>query len=130
MVNRVRLQDAAGAVVAPVPSQGEEVAADIQAGEGPRTVVLAERFDAGWHAWFDGQPLNAKSAEWAQAFELPAAAGHLEIRYIHPMSLLLGIVQVVLFGLTLLLALPVRARRGRTGSYRDEASLQRVGRGA
>ena len=130
VVNRVRLQNAAGAVVAPVPSQGEEVAADVQAGEGPRTVVLAERFDAGWHAWFDGQPLNATSSGWAQAFELPAAAGHLEIRYVHPLSLLLGIMQVVLFGLTVLLALPVRARRGRTGSYRDEASLQRVGRGA
>ncbi|AIY03564.1 glycosyl transferase family protein [Arthrobacter sp. PAMC 25486] len=130
VVNRVRLLDAAGAVVAPVPSDGQSVAADIAAGEGPRKVVLAERSDAGWQAWFDGQPLKASNAGWAQAFELPAAAGKLEIRYVHPMNLVLGLVQLVLFGLTLLLALPVRARRGRTGAYRDEASLQRVGRGA
>lgn len=130
VVNRVRLLDAAGAVVAPVPSDGQNVAADIPAGEGTRKVVLAERSDSGWQARFNGKPLQSSSVDWAQAFELPATAGHLEIRYVHPMSLVLGLAQLVLFGLTFLLALPVRARRGRTGAYRDEASLQRVGRGA
>lgn len=130
VVNRVRLVDAKGAAVAPVESQGQNVAADIPAGEAERRVVLAERSDPGWQAWLDGKPLKAASADWAQAFELPAAAGHLEIRYVHPMNTVLGLVQLVLFGLTLLLAVPVRARRGRTGAYRDEASLQKVGRGA
>jgi hypothetical protein len=130
VVNRVRLLDAAGAVVAPVPSDGQNVAADIPAGEGTRKVVLAERSDSGWQARFNGKPLQSSSVDWAQAFELPATAGHLDIRYVLPMGLVLGLAQLVLFGLTFLLALPVRARRGRTGAYRDEASLQRVGRGA
>ncbi|WP_343320353.1 glycosyltransferase family 2 protein [Arthrobacter sp. TMP15] len=130
VVNRVRLVDAQGAAVAPVDSQGQNVATDIPAGESERRVVLAERSDPGWQAWLDGKQLKAVTAGWAQAFELPQTQGYLEIRYVHPMSAVMALVQLVLFGLTLLLALPVRARRGRTGAYRDEASLQKVGRGA
>ncbi|PYG99308.1 glycosyl transferase [Arthrobacter stackebrandtii] len=130
VINRVRLVDADGAVVAPVASLGQSVVAAIPAADGARRVVMAERFDAGWEATLDGAPLKAVAAGWAQAFELPAGAGQLEIRYVEPMNLAIRAVQLVLFGLTLLLALPVRARRGRTGAYRDEASLQRVGRGA
>lgn len=130
VVNRVRLVDAAGKALAPVPSQGQTIDTAVPAGDAGRRVVLAERADPGWRAWLDGKPLQAASSGWAQAFELPADAGRLEIRYVQPLAAVLGLAQLVLFGLTLLLALPVRARRGRTGAYRDEASLQKVGRGA
>ncbi|MFC8302372.1 glycosyltransferase [Specibacter sp. NPDC057265] len=130
VVNRVRLVDADGASLAPVPSQGQSVKTDIAAGAAGRRVVLAERADSHWQGWLNGERLEAADAGWAQAFELPAGAGELEIRYVHPAALATGVLQLVLFGLTVLLALPVRARRGRTGAYRDEASLQKVGRGA
>lgn len=129
VVNRVRIVDAAGKAVAPVPSNGIGVKTDIAAGEAGRKVVLAERSNANWQAWFNGKSLKATDAGWAQGFELPATAGKLEIRYVEPLDAIFTIVQLVLFGLTILLAVPVRARRGRTGAYRDEASLQRVGRG-
>ncbi|MFQ4147795.1 glycosyltransferase family 2 protein [Arthrobacter sp. LAPM80] len=130
VVNRVRIVDAKGNTVAPVPSQGQNVSAAIAAGGAGRKVVLAERSDPGWQARLNGKQLTAASSGWAQAFELPATAGTLEIRYVHPFSAATGLVQFVLLGLTVLLALPVRARRGRTGAYRDEASLQKVGRSA
>ncbi len=130
VVNRVRLLDVDGNILAPVPSSGQGVDTRIPAADGGRTVVLAERADPGWQATLDGKALTGGTADWAQSFEVPPAGGHLEIRYVHPMSLVLGMAQLVLLGLTLLLAIPVRARRGRTGAYRDEASLQRIGRGA
>ncbi|MEO6531472.1 MAG: glycosyltransferase family 2 protein [Specibacter sp.] len=130
VVNRVRLVDAKGQALAPVPSDGQNVDAPIPAGDGGRKVVLAERFDAGWQAWLDGKALKGVSSGWAQAFEVPAEAGTLEIRYVHPLNSIMSLVQLVLLGLTVLLALPVKARRGRTGAYRDEASLQKVGRSA
>lgn len=130
VVNRVRITDAKGAALAPVASSGQQVSTDIAAGDSGRRVVLAERADSGWEAWYNGKPLTAVEHEWAQAFELPAEAGKLDIRYVQPLHVWFALGQVLLLGLTLLLALPVRARRGRTGAYRDEISLQRVGRGA
>ena len=130
VVNRVRLVDAKGKALAPVPSEGQNVDAPIPAGDGGRRVVLAERSDPGWQAWLDGKALKSVSSGWAQAFEVPATAGTLEIRYVHPLNAIMSLVQLVLLGLTVLLALPVKARRGRTGAYRDEASLQKVGRSA
>ncbi|WP_170835456.1 glycosyltransferase family 2 protein [Arthrobacter alpinus] len=130
VVNRVRIVDSTGKAVAPVDSQDQNVSAEIPAGGSGRLVVLAERADSGWQATLNGAPLNATNSEWAQAFELPQDAGTLEIRYVHPLHAVMTLVQLVLFGLTVLLALPVRARRGRTGAYRDESSLQKVGRSA
>ncbi|MHA7271501.1 glycosyltransferase [Arthrobacter sp. HLT1-20] len=130
VVNRVRLVDDKGQALAPVHSDGQNVNAPIAAGTGERRVVMAERFDPGWQAWLDGKALTSVSSDWAQAFEVPATAGTLEIRYVHPLDSLISLVQLILLGLTVLLALPVKARRGRTGAYRDEASLQKVGRSA
>lgn len=130
VVNRVRLVDASGKSVSAVDSDGQNVNTQIPAGDSGRRVVLAERSDAGWHAWLDGKELTATNSSWAQAFELPESAGKLEIRYVHPLHAVMSLVQLVLLGLTVLLAIPVRARRGRTGAYRDEASLQKVGRSA
>lgn len=129
VVNRVRLVDAKGLPIAPVASDGQAVDTMVPRGAEGRKVVLAERFDAGWSARLDGRELTPVAVGWAQAFELPAAAGELEIHYDEPWSAVLHLAQIVLLGLTLLLAVPVRARRGRTGAYRDEASLQKVGRG-
>ncbi|WP_288025186.1 glycosyltransferase [Arthrobacter sp.] len=129
VVNRVRLVDAKGAPVAPVASDGVGVNASVPAGDAGRRVVLAERSDPGWHARFNGKELTAVKDGWSQAFELPAAAGKLEIHYDEPWNGLMGLAQIVLLGLTVLLAIPVRARRGRAGAYRDEASLHKVGRG-
>ncbi|PYI68406.1 glycosyl transferase [Arthrobacter livingstonensis] len=129
VVNRVRLVNAKGAAVAPVASNRLGVDAAVPAGDAGRRVVLAERFDPGWTARFNGRELPAVQDGWAQAFELPAAAGKLEIHYDEPWNAVMGLAQIVLLGLTLLLAIPVRARRGRTGAYRDEASLHKVGRG-
>jgi len=130
VVTRVRLVDAQGAAIAPVPSNGQSVNTTVPEGAQGRRVVLAERFDPGWSAWLNGSELKAGQDGWAQSFELPATAGTLEIRYVQPWNTVMSLVQIVLLGLTVLLAIPLRARRGRTGSYRDEASLQKVGRGA
>lgn len=128
VINRVRIDDARGAPLGAVASAGQKVDTTIPAGPDGRKVVLAERSDAGWHAWLDGRELKASPQGWAQAFDLPAAGGHLDIRFVEPGSSLFALVQVILLGLTILLAIPVRARRGRTGAYRDEASLLKVGR--
>lgn len=128
VVNRVRIDDAKGAPLLPLPSSGQSINTKIPAGPAGRVVVMAERSDAGWHAWLDGKELTAKDSSWAQGFSLPATGGHLEIRFVEPWSPLLSLAQIVLLGLTILLAIPVRARRGRTGAYRDEASLHKVGR--
>ena len=79
----------------------------------------------GWKAWLDGKELPATTSGWSQAFELPATGGHLEIRHTNPWALWLGILQVLVFGLTALLAVPVPARRSRTGMTRDEVSLRK-----
>ena len=129
VVNRVRVVDAKGAALAPVESKGVGVDTAVAAGPAGRRVVLAERFDSGWQATLDGTALAPVQDGWSQAFELPAAGGHLEIHYVQPWNALMSLAQLVLLGLTVLLAIPVRARRGRTGAYRDEASLHKVGRG-
>ncbi|WP_306418906.1 glycosyltransferase [Arthrobacter sp. GMC3] len=130
VVTRVRLVDAKGTAIAPLPSAGQNVDTSVPEGAQGRRVVLAERFDPGWSAWLNGSQLKSVQDGWAQSFELPATAGTLEIRYVQPWNTVMSLVQIVLLGLTVLLAIPLRARRGRTGSYRDEASLQKVGRGA
>lgn len=129
VVSRVRLVNVNGTALAAVPSAGTGVDTALAAGSAGRKVVLAERFDAGWSAWLNGKALTPVQQGWAQAFELPATGGHLEIRYVQPWAPLFSIAQIVLLALTLLLAIPVRARRGRIGAFRDEASLQKVGRG-
>jgi hypothetical protein len=129
VVSRVRLVNANGTALGAVPSAGTGVDTTLAAGSAGRKVVLAERFDAGWSAWLDGKQLTAVQQNWAQAFELPASGGHLEIRYVQPWAPVFVLAQIVLLALTLLLAIPVRARRGRIGAFRDEASLQKVGRG-
>ncbi len=76
-------------------------------------------------AWLDGRQLKPTTFGWAQAFELPAGGGTLEIRYSNAWAPWLAVVQALVFGLTVLLAVPVPARRSRTGMSRDEVSLRK-----
>lgn len=125
VAHRVRIVDAGGATIGLLPSGLDAVDADVSDGTEGRLVVLAERADPGWTAWMDGRRLTATTSGWAQAFTLPAQAGHLTIRYENPWAVFAGIAQAVVIGLTVLLALPMPARRPNTGLSRDEGSLRK-----
>ena len=125
VAHRVRIVDPAGATVALVPSKYDDVDANVAEGPEGRLVVLAERADPGWSAWFDGRKLTATTSGSAQAFTLPASAGQLTIRYDAPWALWSGIAQITVFGLTVMLAIPIPARRPNTGLSRDEGSLRK-----
>ncbi len=125
VAHRVRIVDPAGATVALVPSRYDDVDTTVAEGPEGRLVVLAERADPGWSAWFDGRKLTATTSGSAQAFTLPASAGQLTIRYDAPWALWSGIAQATVFGLTVMLAIPMPARRPNTGLSRDEGSLRK-----
>ncbi|WP_120521963.1 glycosyltransferase family 2 protein [Arthrobacter celericrescens] len=109
--HRARIIDTKGTVTALLPSSGNRVDTTVPDGAAGRKLVLAERFDTGWSAWLDGRRLTATTSGWAQAFTLPARGGDLEVRYVSPGGLWLGVLQVVVIGLTALLAIPMPARR-------------------
>ena len=121
----MRIVDPAGATVALLASKYDDVDTTIAEGPEGRLVVLAERPDPGWSAWYDGRKLTATTSGSAQAFTLPASAGQLTIRYDAPWALWAGIAQATVFGLTLMLAIPIPARRPNTGLSRDEGSLRK-----
>ncbi|MCC9205383.1 glycosyltransferase [Arthrobacter sp. zg-Y769] len=108
---RVRILGADGTTEAAVPSQTESVSASIPAGGEGRMLVLAERADAGWQASLNGRPLTAAEVQWAQAFELPAEGGELRVDYVSAASPWLEALQILVIGLTLLLALPTPSGR-------------------
>ncbi|MGY3317992.1 glycosyltransferase [Arthrobacter sp. TE12232] len=125
VAHRVRVVDGTGAVVALLPSEEVSATGTVPAGPEGRLVVLADRADPGWSAWLDGRRLTSTTSGWAQAFTLPAQGGQLSIRYEAPWAVLAGVVQAVVIGLTILLAVPMPARRSNTGLSRDEASLRK-----
>ncbi|WP_163275288.1 glycosyltransferase [Cellulomonas iranensis] len=104
--------DVVDPVAEPVAADARRGGTTLPAGDGDRVLVLAERADAGWRAWLDGRPLPAADAGWRQAFALGPDGGTLEIRHVTPLRtpwfLALGATTLV----TLLLALPLRRRRG------------------
>ena len=110
---RVRILNADGSTAAAVPSGAEAVRASIPAGGEGRQLVLAERADPGWQASLDDKPLTAVDREWTQAFELPADGGELDVRYSSPWEPWVEALQLLVIGLTVLLALPTPAA-GRT----------------
>jgi hypothetical protein len=72
-----------------------------------RLAVLADPVDDGWRARLDGRPLAARTYDgWAQAFELPAEGGVLEVRHDPGRRPLLLWLQLAAVGLVVLLALP------------------------
>ncbi|MDK1317356.1 glycosyltransferase family 2 protein [Arthrobacter sp. zg.Y20] len=103
---RVRILNADGSTAAAVPSHTEEVRTTLEAGVQGRTLVLAERADDGWQATLDGRPLAATEGGWEQAFELPADGGELVVAYRSPWEPWVEALQVLVIGLTVLLALP------------------------
>ncbi|WP_306961456.1 glycosyltransferase family 2 protein [Arthrobacter bambusae] len=123
--HRVRVVDAKGAVVALLPSVGSSATGNIPAGGDGRLVVLAERADAGWSAWLDGRQLSPTTSGWAQAFTLPSAGGQIEIRYTTVWEPWLSILQAVVIGLTVLLAIPMPARRPKAGLLKEQNSLRK-----
>ena len=125
VAHRVRVVDGTGAAIGLLPSEEVSATGTIPAGPEGRLVVLADRADPGWSAWLDGRRLTSTTSGWAQAFTLPAQGGQLSIRYEAPWAVLAGIAQAVVIGLTVLLAVPMPARRSNTGLSRDEASLRK-----
>jgi hypothetical protein len=125
VAHRVRIVDGAGAAIGLIPSELETVDAAVPAGPEGRLVVLAERADPGWSAWMDGRRLTSTTSGWSQAFTLPAQAGRLTIRYDNPWAVWTAIAQATVIGLTVLLAIPMPARRPNTGLSRDEGSLRK-----
>jgi GT2 family glycosyltransferase len=84
----------------------------IAPGADGRVVVLAERSAPGWRAWLDGRPLPTADAGWRQAFDVGPDGGLLTVRYAPPSRAPWLVAQGLVLGLTVLLALPVRRRRG------------------
>lgn len=125
VAHRVRIVDGAGATVGLVPSRTVSADAAVPAGPDGRLVVLAERADPGWSAWLDGRRLTSTTSGWAQAFTLPPQGGQLSVRYEAPWAVWAGVAQAVIIGLTVLLAIPMPARRPNTGLSRDEGSLRK-----
>lgn len=80
--SRLRLDSADGATLASLPSDAEGADATVPGGPAGRTVVLAERVDSRWSATLDGAPLRSTMIDgWAQGFGVPAAGGHLVLRF-------------------------------------------------
>ncbi len=103
-----------------VPSADRSIDTTVPAGDAGRLVVLAERADAHWHASLDGEPLRAVDDGWRQTFEIGASGGDLVVRYDSPARTPILAVQAIVLLVTLLLAVPVRRRRGtRTWSGRS-----------
>lgn len=125
VAHRVRIVDGKGAAIALLPSGLDDVDTSVPKGPEGRLIVLAERSDPGWSAWFDGRKLTSTTSGWAQAFTLPPDAGQLTIRYENPWALWTGMAQIAVIGLTVLLAIPMPARRPNTGLSRDEGSLRK-----
>jgi hypothetical protein len=123
--HRVRIVDSKGATIGLVPSDLNGARAAVPKGPEGRLLVLAERADPGWTAWLDGRKLTSTTSGWAQAFTLPPQAGQVTVRYENPWALWSGILQAAVIGLTVLLALPMPARRPNTGLSRDEGALRK-----
>ncbi len=128
---RVRLLDDQGETISLIDSAGGRVSGvEVPNGPAGRTVVLAAQADAGWHASYDGKRLQATTDGWAQAFELPAGAGELDIRYSNPYALPLRILTILVFAIALLLVIPIPAGRRfatrRAEEYRTTGSAESV----
>ncbi|MEV6211951.1 glycosyltransferase [Kitasatospora sp. NPDC051914] len=76
------------AIVAPkggartsLPSGAHDIVTELPAGPAGRVLRLAEQADPKWQATLDGTPLEPTTldGDWAQAFELPADGGRLEV---------------------------------------------------
>src|SRR5690625_3078690 len=112
-VSWARAED--GSTTTPVAAHGNRIETNIPAAPEARTLVLAERASENWRAWLDDVPLRSVSRDdGLQAFELPATGGELEVFHRPPQRTLWIIIQAFTLGVTTLLAIPMRRRRGGT----------------
>ncbi|WDF34830.1 glycosyltransferase family 2 protein [Arthrobacter agilis] len=107
---RVRVLDAEGRTEGTVPSEGVSAAGPVPAGDEGRLLVLAEEADPGWQASLDGMRLGTASDGWQQAFSLPSRGGTVQVSYVSPYEPWSEAVQVIVLGLTLLLAIPLPSK--------------------
>ncbi|WP_123370667.1 glycosyltransferase [Cellulomonas sp. PhB150] len=105
------LADPATAATA-VASDQRSVDTTVPAGSGERLLVLAERADPHWQARLDGRSLRAVDDGWRQVFQVGAAGGHLTVHYDAPQRTPWLVAQGLVLLVTVLLAVPVRRRRG------------------
>lgn len=96
----------------PVPAPGGAV----PAGSGPRTLVLAQRADAGWQARAGEEVLVAETVEepqsaWSQGFALPADVEQVTVEYDDSTRATWLWLQLIALVVVLVLALPTRAPR-------------------
>ncbi|CEA07476.1 Glycosyl transferase family 2 [Arthrobacter saudimassiliensis] len=110
-IGRVRVEAEDGTTEAVLESGLLDASGRLQPGGEGRRLVLSERSDPGWYALLDGRPLEDATDGWAQAFALPADGGQLEVGYRSPWQPWAEVVQAAVLALTLLLAVPVPARR-------------------
>ncbi|UFU07558.1 glycosyltransferase [Ruania halotolerans] len=112
-IARAQVYDGEGNLVENVPTSPAYLGGPVTPDGTDRTLVLAERADPSWRAWLGGTALRAADSGWQQAFTIPdGARGELEIRYQPAWVAPWRVAAVVVLGLTILLALPTRKRRG------------------
>lgn len=87
---------------------------DIPAEDSRRTLVLSERRDSGWVATVDGTRLAPVTIDgWAQGFSIPPGAeGTVEVHRMQRFLALWQVLAVFGIGITALIAIPWRVRRG------------------
>lgn len=101
-----------GALIDAVPARDGRIDTRVPASDVSRLLVLAERADPGWRATLDGVRLRTVETTWRQAFEVGAEGGHLVVEHAAPGQRPWLVLQGVVLLVTVLLALPVRRRRG------------------
>ncbi len=101
-----------GALIDVVPAGHGRVDTQLPAGDVNRLLVLAERADAGWWATLDGTRLRTVETTWRQAFEVGPDGGHLVVEHAAPGHRPWLVLQAAVLLATVLLALPIRRRRG------------------
>jgi hypothetical protein len=110
------------AVTRPLPARRDSADTTLPAGGDGRLLVLAEPADDAWHATLDGEPLTAARAYgWAQAWELPADGGHLEVSRDAGHRDLWLVLQLVVVAVVALCSLPARRTANGPGRRRKEA---------
>jgi hypothetical protein len=83
------------------------VRSSVPAGQAGRMLVLSEARDDGWRATFDGRVLTPVEAwGWAQAWALPAQAGHVTITRSEGRRHTLDLLQLLALVVVLILASP------------------------
>jgi hypothetical protein len=74
--------------------------------------VVADRADLGWRATLDGRALTATTYDgWAQAFQLPAGGGTVQLRYDQGNRPLLLWIQAGVLLVVIVLVLPAARLR-------------------